>query len=75
MMSYNSRRLGFVWVKGHAAKVHIDQQITTSLIKGGTDAADALASAGAAFHAAPQSWTDAAIDRQRTALSCCLEDE
>ena len=43
-----TRRLGFVWVKGHATKVHIDRQITTSLHKGGNDAADALASAAAA---------------------------
>ena len=35
--------------------------------KGGNDAADALASAAAAFPAAPQLLTDAAIDRQRTA--------
>ena len=61
-----SRRLGFVWVKGQATRVHIDRQITTSLMEG-SDAADALASAAAAFHAAPQSLTDAAIDRQRTA--------
>ena len=25
------RRLDFVWVKGHATKVHIDRQITTNL--------------------------------------------
>ena len=62
-----SRRLGCVWVKGYATKVHIDRQITTSLNKGSDDAADALASAAAAFHAAPQSLTDAAIDRHRTA--------
>ena len=39
----------------------------TSLNKGGNEAADALASAAAAHHAAPQAWTEAAIDRQRTA--------
>ena len=62
-----TRRLGFVWVVGHATKVHIDRQITTSLDKGGKDAADALASAAAAHHAAPQALTEAVIDRQRTA--------
>ena len=53
-------KTSWLWVKGHATKVHIDRQIT-SLNKGGNDAADALASA-AAFHA-PQSLTDA-IDRR-----------
>ena len=44
------------------------QQVTTTLNKGGSDAADALASAAAAHHAAPQTLTDAACERQRTAL-------
>ena len=63
----DTRRLEFVWVKGHATKAHIDRQVTTTLNKGGNDAADALASA-AAHHAAPRTLTDAAYDRQRTAL-------
>ena len=64
----DTRRLEFVWVKGHATKAHIDRQVTTTLNKGGNDAADALASAAAAHHAAPQTLTDAAYERQRTAL-------
>ena len=64
----DKRRLEFVWVKGHATKAHIDRQVTTTLNKGGNDAADALASAAAAHHAAPQTLTDAAHERQRTAL-------
>ena len=47
---------------------YIDLQITTSLNKGCNDAADALASAAAAHHAAPQALTEAARERQRTAL-------
>ena len=61
-----TRRLGF-GSKDMRQKVHIDRQITTSLNNGGNDAADALASAAAAPHAAPQTLTEAAIDRQRTA--------
>ena len=57
-----------MWVKGHATKAHIDRQVTTTLNKGGNDAADALASAAAAHHAAPQTLTDAACERKRTAL-------
>ena len=64
----DTRRLEFVWVKGHATKAHINQQVTTTLNKGGNDAADALASATAAHHAAPRTLTDAAYERQRTAL-------
>ena len=67
-----SRRLGFVWVKGYATKVHIDQQITTSLNRGCDDAADAPSSAAAAFHPAPQSLT--AGTRTVLLLSCFLED-
>ena len=63
-----TRRLDFVWAKRHATKLHIDQQITTTLNNGGNDAADALASAAAAHHAAPQALTEAAIGRQRTAM-------
>ena len=63
-----TRRLDFVWVKGHATKLNIDRQITTTLNKGGNDAADALASAAGAHHAAPQALTEAAIGRQRTAM-------
>ena len=37
--------------------------------RGGNDAADALASAAAAHHAAPQVLTEAATKRQRVALS------
>ena len=70
-----TRRLDCVWVQGHARKVHTDRQITTTLNKGGNDAADALASVAAAHRAAPQALTEAAIDRQRTALGhaqfCC----
>ena len=29
-----TRRLDFVWVEGHAAKLHIDWQITATLNKG-----------------------------------------
>ena len=47
----DTRRLEFVWVKGHATRAHIDRQVTTTLNKGGNDAADALASAAAAHHA------------------------
>ena len=61
----DTRRLEFVW---HATKSHINWQVTTTLNKGGNDAADALASAAAAHHAAPQTLTDAAHERQRTAL-------
>ena len=56
-----TRRLDFVWVKRDATKLHIDWQITNTLNKGGTDAADALASATTAQHAAPQALTEAAI--------------
>ena len=63
-----TRRLDFVCVTGHAKKLHIGRHITTSLNKGGNDAADALASAAASHHAAPQALTEAAIERQRTAL-------
>ena len=56
-------RLDFVWVEGRATMLHIDRQITTTLNKGGNDAADALASA-----AAPQALTEAAIGRQHTAM-------
>ena len=63
-----TRRLEFVMVKGHATKAHINQQVTTTQNKGGNDAADALVSAAAAHHAAPQTLTDAAYERQRTAL-------
>ena len=64
----DTRRLEFVWVKGHATKPHVDRQVTTTLNKGGNDAADALASAAAAHHAVPRTLTDAASERQRTAL-------
>ena len=64
----DTRRLEFVWVKGHATKAHLDRQVTTTLNKGGKDAGDALASAAAAHHAAPQTLTDAPYERQRTAL-------
>ena len=64
----DTRRLEFVWVKGHVTKFHIDRHVTTTLNKGGNDAADALASA-AAQHAAPQTLTDADYERQRTALT------
>ena len=67
MLRLHDRRREFVWVKGHATKAHIDRQVTTTLNKGVDDAADALASA-AAHHAAPQTLTDAAYERQRTAL-------
>ena len=60
--------LDLVRVKGHATKFNIDQQVTTFLNKGGNDAADALASAAAARLAAPQTLTEAAIGRQRTAM-------
>ena len=69
-----TRLLDFVWVKGHSTKVHIDRQVTTTLDKGGNDAADSLASATASQHAAPQGLTAAATKRQRVALSthvCC----
>ena len=72
----DTRRLGFVWFKGHPTKARIDRQVTTSLDKGGNDAADALASAAAAHHGAPQTLTDAAYERQRTGLiahSCASE--
>ena len=64
----DTRRLEFVWVKEHATKKHIDRQVTTTLNKGGNDAADALASTAAAHHAAPHALTEAAIGRQRAAL-------
>ena len=64
----DTRRLEFVWVKWHATKAHIEWQVTATLNKGGNDAADALASAAAAHYAAPQTFTDAAHVRQRTAL-------
>ena len=62
-----TRQLNFVWVKGRVTKVHIDREITTNLC-----AADALASAAAAHHAAPQALTEAATKRQRIALSTHL---
>ena len=55
-----TRSFDFVWVRGHATKLHICRQITT-LNKGGNDTADALASAAAAHHVAPQALTEAAI--------------
>ena len=64
-----TRRLYFVWVEGHATKVHIDREITTTLDKQGNDAADALASAAAAPHEAPQALAEAATKRQRVAVS------
>ena len=64
----DTRRLEFVWVKGHATKMHIDQQVSTTLNKGGNDAADVLASAAAAHNVALQTLTEAAFERQRTAL-------
>ena len=64
----DTRRLEFAWVKGHATKIHIDRQVTTTLNKGGNYAADALASAAAARHSAPQTLTEAAYERQRTAM-------
>ena len=57
-----------MWVRGHAKKLHIDRKITTILNEGGDDADDALAAAAAAHHAAPQAMTEAANERQRTAL-------
>ena len=57
----DTKRLEFVWVKGHATKAHIVRQVTTTLNKGGHDAADALVSASAAHHAAPQTLTDTAL--------------
>ena len=60
---YDTRQVKFTWVKGHATTVHINRRITTTLDKGGNDAADALASA------APKVLTDAALVRQRTALA------
>ena len=68
MRYYGTRQLKFTWVKGHATMTHINRRITTSLDKGGNDAADALASAAAAHHSAPKTLTDAALERQRTAL-------
>ena len=62
------RRLNDTKRKGHATKAHIDQQVTTTLNKGGNDAADALAFVAAAHHAAPRTLIDAAYERQRTAL-------
>ena len=67
VLKINDTRLEFVWVKGHATRAHIDRQVTTTLNKGGNDAADALASAAAAHHAAPRTLTGAAYERQRTA--------
>ena len=64
-----ARKLSFVWIKGHATKFHIDREITTTLDKRGNDAADALASAAAAHHAAPQTLIEAATKRQRVALT------
>ena len=63
-----TRRLDTAWVKGHATKLHIDLQITTTLDKGGNDASNSLASAAAAHHVAPQALTEVAIGRQRTAM-------
>ena len=65
----STRQLSFAWFKRHATKIHIDREITTTLAKGGTDAVDALASAAAAHHAAPQALIEAATKRQRVALS------
>ena len=64
----DTKRLEFVWVKGHATKARIDRQVTTTLNKGGNDAADALASETAAHHAAPKTLTEAAYEMQRTLL-------
>ena len=58
-----------MWVKGCATKVHIDREITTTLDKGGNDAAHALASAAEAHHAAPQAPSEAATKRHLPALS------
>ena len=59
-----TRQVDFVQVTGHAAKVHIVREITTTLNKRRNDAADALASAAAVHHAAPQALTEAATKRQ-----------
>ena len=73
---YDTRQVKFTWVKGHATTVHINRRITTTLDKGGNDAADALASAAAAHHSAPKVLTDAALVRQRTALAThCFASE
>ena len=73
---YGTRQVKFMWVKGHATMVHINRRITTTLDKGGNDAADALASAAAAHHSAPQVLTDAALVRQPTALAThCFASE
>ena len=64
------RRIRFVWVKRHATKSsHRQVDRHCSGQRGGNDAADALASAAAAHHAAPQVLTEAATKRQRVALS------
>ena len=54
--------------EGMRRRAHIDWQVTTTLNKGLNDAADALASVAAAHHVAPRTLTDAAYERQRTAL-------
>ena len=64
-----TRQLSFVWIKGHATRIHIDREITTTLDNGGNDAADALASAAAAHHAAPQAQIEAATKRHRVDLA------
>ena len=57
-----TRRLNFVWVKGHATKIRIDSGITATLD-------GAQASAAAAHHAAPLTLTEAATQRQWVALT------
>ncbi len=56
-------------MKGHAKQIHIDRGITTTLDKCRNDAADALASAAAASHAAPHLLLQAATRHKQHALA------
>ena len=61
-------RVCFSWVKGHAKQRHIEEGVTTLQHKLGNDAADALATAGAALHAAPEVIAAGARQKRQAAV-------
>ena len=57
----------FVWVMGHAKESDVKAGRTTALDKMGNDAADALATRGAALHAPPAELVEQAQQRRQNA--------
>ena len=62
------RPLHITCVKEHAEQVHINKGHNTEMVKGGNDAADALASTAASRHGTPQ----AAFDWKLRLLRRCF---